>query len=53
MTKRLRQMPRDFNQLAKTVVDLATEQIKPEARLEKHWSDATGLYSPHRADLSM
>ena len=30
MTKRLRKMPTDFNELAKTIVDLSTGEIEPE-----------------------
>ena len=30
MQKRLRKMPTDFNELAKTIVDLSTGEIEPE-----------------------
>ena len=36
MAKRLRKMPRDWNQLGKTIVDLTTGEIEPEEVPEKN-----------------
>jgi hypothetical protein len=36
MAKRLRKMPRDWNQLGKTIVDLTTGDLEPEDIPEKN-----------------